>query len=216
MIEGNSKDNTLAILQGNSGRITKIVSEPDKGIYDALNKGIQHATGDVIGILHSDDMFFDADVLKEVARAFEEDPDLEATLGDIVFVNKTDLDKTIRTYSSKKWRPGKFAWGFMPAHPSFFCKKDVYERLGGYKLNYRIASDYELLIRYLLINKVQYKYLPLITTKMRLGGVSTSGFKSLVLLNKEIKRACDENGIYTNYLMIYSKYFFKIFEFLRF
>ena len=214
IIDGKSMDNTVSIIQGYIKKIAKFISEPDKGIYDALNKGIAYATGDVIGILHSDDMFFDSNVLKNIANAFDEDGDLEATIGDIVFVNKTILNQVIRVYSSKKWNPGKFAWGYMPAHPSFFCRKKVYQRLGDYKLNYKIASDYELLIRYLLIQKIRYKYLPIITTKMRLGGVSTSGFKSLLLLNREIKQACTSNGINTNYIMIYFKYFFKIFEFL--
>ncbi|PRY88361.1 glycosyltransferase family 2 protein [Mongoliibacter ruber] len=213
VIDGASTDGTINLIENNNDVITTFKSEPDQGIYDAMNKGIRLATGDIVGIINSDDFFFDNQVLSTIAKEFE-DQELMATIGDIVFVNSNDENKIIRKYSSKKWSPSKFAWGYMPAHPSFFVRRDLFDHLGFYKTDYKIAADYELLIRFLLKNSINWKYLPLITTKMRMGGASTSGLKSLITLNKEILRACKENGVYSNYLMIYSKYFLKPFEFL--
>jgi glycosyltransferase involved in cell wall biosynthesis len=215
IIDGGSTDGTLNLAKTYSDTIHLIISEPDTGIYDAINKGIRAATGDVIGFLHADDLLSDDTIVENIAFEFDHDENLESVIGDIVFVKQFDPTKVVRNYSSQKWEPSKFAWGFMPPHPSFFCRKAVYSKYGLYKTDYKIAADYELLIRYLLVKKVSYKYLPLVTTRMRLGGVSTRGIKSLVLLNKETKRALRENNIYTNYFMIYSKYVFKIFEFFK-
>jgi len=213
IIDGGSTDGTVEIVKGYGDKIDKFISEKDKGLYDAMNKGIKIATGDVVGTLNSDDFFYDSHVLTNIANAFT-DEDTDAVIGDIVFIKDDAEQKVLRKYSSAKWLPRRFAWGYMPAHPSFFAKKSLFDGLGYYKTDYRIASDYELLIRFLFVNRINWKYLPLTTTKMRLGGASTQGIKSILILNKEIARACNENGIYTNYLMIYSKYFFKPFEFI--
>jgi len=215
IVDGNSSDNTVSIVRPFQDQYPiRLLSEPDEGLYDAMNKGIKMATGDIVGILNSDDFFYDDQVLSKVAKAFE-DPSVQATIGDIVFVRDNDLNKVIRHYSAKNWKPSKFAWGYMPPHPSFFVRRELFEQLGYYQTDYRIAADYELLIRFLLKNHVIWKYLPVITTKMRMGGASTDGLKSLITLNKEIKRGCRENQVYTNYPMIYSKYLFKPFEFLN-
>lgn len=216
VVDGLSKDNTVEIIQKYEGLFQgrlKWISEKDKGLYDAMNKGIQMASGEVIGILNSDDFFYDGDVVKKVSTAFL-DPSVDATIGDIVFIKDQDHSKVIRKYGAKKWRPSKFAWGYMPPHPSFFVRKEFFDHLGYYKLDYKIAADYELLIRFLLKGKLRWKYLPIVTTKMRMGGASTSGLKSLVILNDEIIKGCNENDVYTNKLMVYSKYLFKPFEFL--
>ena len=215
VVDGGSTDGTLDLLNLYGDTINRIISESDMGIYDAINKGIQVATGDVIGFLHADDILADNTIIEKIASEFCLAENLDSVIGDIVFVKQFDPTSVVRKYSSKKWRPSKFAWGFMPPHPSFFCRKKVYSQHGLYKLNYKIAADYELMIRFLLINNISYKYLPLVTTKMRLGGVSTRGIKSLLILNEEIKRALLENELYTNYFMIYSKYVFKIFEFFK-
>ena len=214
VVDGSSKDNTVDIIRRNESTISNWVSEPDKGMYDAMNKGINMATGDVIGILNSDDFFFDPKVLAEIAAAFNASSSPDAVIGDIVFVDDEDENKIIRRYSAKKWKPSKFAWGYMPPHPSFFVRKEFFDKLGSYKTDYKIAADYELLIRFLLKGKINWKYLPIVTTKMRMGGLSTQGFQSLVTLNKEIARGCKENQVYTNPAMIYSKYLFKPFEFI--
>jgi glycosyltransferase involved in cell wall biosynthesis len=217
IVDGNSNDETINIIKNyikynyvNS----KIIIEEDKGLYDAINKGINIATGDIIGILNADDTFYNNNVIEDVVKRFQLEKNLDAIYGNIIFISNHNPDKSIRNYNSKNWNPNKFAWGIMPPHPSFFCKKLIYLELGLYKINYKIAADYELLIRYLFINKINVKYTDMITTKMRMGGISTSGFKSVLLLNKEILRACKENHISTNYFKLYLKYFIKIFEYI--
>lgn len=214
IIDGKSTDGTMDVVNTYKDKIDVIVSEKDKGLYDAMNKGVEIASGDLVGILNSDDFFYDENVIKTIAETFVANPDQDAVVGDIVFLNAKNENKILRRYSSKRWKPNKFAWGYMPAHPSFFVKKEYYEQFGGYKLKYRIAADYELLIRFLLIHKINWNYIPLVTTKMRPGGNSTAGIKTTIKLNKEILEACKENGVTTNYLKIYSKYFFKPFEFI--
>jgi glycosyltransferase involved in cell wall biosynthesis len=213
IIDGGSTDGTVDIVKSYDGKINKFVSEKDHGLYDAMNKGIKLATGDIVGTLNSDDFFYDNAVLTNIANAFS-DKNIDAVIGDIVFIKDDDKNKVLRKYSSAKWMPKRFAWGYMPAHPSFFAKKTLFDNLGYYKTDYKIASDYELLIRFFFVNKISWRYIPLVTTKMRPGGASTQGIKSVVVLNKEIARACRENGIYSNYAMIYSKYLFKPFEFI--
>lgn len=213
IVDGGSKDGTVDIVKGFGDRIAKFVSEKDKGIYDAMNKGIRMATGDVVGILNADDFFYDTNTISQVTAAFKADPGLDATIADIVFVND-DNTRILRHYSAGKWRPSKFAWGFMPPHPSFFCKRHLFNELGYYKIDYKIAADYELLIRYLYVNRINYQYLSMKTTRMRMGGVSTRNINSILTLNKEIKRACEENNLGTNFLKIYTKYLFKPFEFV--
>lgn len=214
IIDGASKDNTLDIVNGISNRVGKIMSEPDKGIYDAMNKGINAATGDVIGILNSDDFFTSDDVIQTVADSFKYN-DIDALYGDVHFVSPDNLYKSVRYYSSSVFNPSLFRFGFMPAHPSFYMKKECYDKYGLYALDYKIASDYDLLIRYLYKEKIKYKYIKKDFVTMRTGGVSTENFNSRVTLNKEIVRACRKYGIYTNLLMLSLKYLYKIFELKR-
>lgn len=211
VVDGASKDNTLSIIRQNEDVITKWISEPDKGIYDAMNKALRMATGEVVGIINSDDFYHADNILSQIANAFE-DENVDAVFGDLVFVDSANLDKVVRTYSSRGWHPGKFARGFMPAHPTFFVRKKFYDQFGLFKTDYRIAADYELLIRFLYVNKLRYHYLPLTMVTMRRGGASTGGIKSTIILNDEIIRACRENGIRTNVFKVYPKYFIKVFE----
>ena len=214
IVDGASKDNTLDIVNGIPNRVEKIISEPDKGIYDAMNKGIQAATGDVIGILNSDDFFTSDDVIQTVVESFN-NYDIDALYGDVHFVSPDNLSKSVRYYSSSVFNPSLFRFGFMPAHPSFYMKKECYDKYGLYALDYKIASDYDLLIRYLYKEKIKYKYIKKDFVTMRTGGVSTENFNSRVTLNKEIVRACRKYGIYTNVLMLSLKYLYKIFELKR-
>ncbi len=211
VIDGDSNDGTQQILERNSGRLACWISEPDAGIYDAMNKGIKKATGEIVGILNSDDFYFDDSVISNVASSFE-DRDIDAVYGDLIFVDPNNLSKTVRTYSSEKWYPEKFAKGYMPAHPTFFVRRKFYEEHGLFETNYQIAADYEMLIRLLYVNKLRYRYLPMKMVKMRKGGVSSNGVKSNITLNNEIIKACRKHGIKTNALKIYPKYFNKIFE----
>ncbi|HRI79317.1 MAG TPA: glycosyltransferase, partial [Cyclobacteriaceae bacterium] len=190
------------------------ISEPDQGIYDAMNKAVRMATGDIIGIINSDDFYTHKSVISKVVGVFNE-KGVDATFGDLTFVDPKNLNKVVRHYYSSNWNPEKFAWGFMPAHPTFFVRKKGYEVAGLFKTNYKIAADYEMLIRMLYVHKLSYTYIPENLVVMRRGGVSSNGLTSNIILNKEILRACRENGIRTNYLKIYSKYFRKVFELIN-
>lgn len=211
IIDGASCDNTLDNVKYYGNKIATIISEPDQGIYDAMNKGIKAATGDVIGILNSDDFFTSTDVLSTIAETFQNN-DIDALYGDVHFVNPDNLEKTVRYYSSAIFRPSLFRFGFMPAHPSFYMKKSCYEKFGLYSLDYKIASDYDLLIRYLYLHKIKYKYIKKDFVTMRTGGISTENVNSRIILNKEIIKACRQYGIYTNMLLLSLKYLYKIFE----
>lgn len=211
VVDGNSKDATVDIIKSNQSAISKWISEPDKGIYDAMNKAVRMATGEVIGMLNSDDFYSDTTIIRQVANAFA-DPSVDVVYGDLVFVDPSDLNKVVRTYSSAHWNHNKFAWGFMPAHPTVFIRRKYYEQFGLFKTDYKIAADYELLIRFLYVHKLKYKYLPLKMVIMRKGGVSSQNWKSNIILNEEIIRGCRENGLYTNRWMVYSKYFRKVRE----
>lgn len=214
IIDGFSTDNTVDIIKKYepffNGRM-KWISEKDKGLYDAMNKGIQISSGDVVGIINSDDFYHRTDIIAKVADAFKND-EIQAVYGDVRFVNPDNLNKTVRYYSSKRFFPELFRYGFMPAHPSFFTYKKYFDMYGYYQTNYKIAADYELLVRFLYKNKIPYKYLNLDFMKMRTGGASTKSFKSNIILNREIVRACRENGIWTCTPLLYMKYFIKIFE----
>jgi glycosyltransferase involved in cell wall biosynthesis len=212
IIDGSSTDGTVAVVNSYGKKITKFISEPDYGIYDAINKGIRFASGDILGVLNSDDFFYDDNVIERIAAAFI-DTDIDAVFGDVQFVDPLNTKKVVRYYSSKHFSTAKFRFGFMPAHPSFYVKRELFEKFGYYKTDYKIAADYELLIRFLHVNKIACKYLEMPFIIMRMGGISNKSVFSNFTLNKEIARACKENGIKTNIFFIYSKYFTKIFEF---
>ena len=214
IVDGLSTDNTVGVIREYEPRFNgrlKWVSEKDTGLYDAMNKGIRMATGNIVGIINSDDFYHRTDVIAKVADAFQ-DGTIQAVYGDIRFVNPENLDKTVRYYSSRNFSPRYFRYGFMPAHPTFFTYRKYFEEFGYYKTDYRIAADYELLIRFLYTHQLKAKYLPLDFMKMRTGGTSTASFKSNLLLNKEIVRACRENGIWTCMPLLFLKYFIKVFE----
>lgn len=218
VIDGGSKDNTVDIIKEMEpkfeGRM-RWISEKDKGMYDGINKGIRMATGDVVGIINSDDFYHRTDVFEIINKSFEENKGIQAIYGDVRFVHPDNLDKTVRYYSCKHWRPWRFRFGFMPAHPTFFTYKENFEKYGYYQYDYHIAADYELLIRHLYTNHVPAKYVPVDFMKMRTGGRSTNGWKANVLLNREIVRACKENGIWTCMPILFLKYFIKVFELIK-
>ncbi len=215
VIDGGSDDSTVEIIKGwesNFNGKMRWISEKDKGMYDGINKGIKMATGDVVGIINSDDFFHRTDIFIKINEAFMTNPDVEAIYGDVRFVNPNNLEKTVRYYSSKNFRLWRFRFGFMPAHPSFYTYKRNFDKYGYYKYDYHIAADYELLIRHLYTNNVPVKYISLDFLKMRTGGRSTNGIQANIRLNKEIVRACKENGIWTCLPLLLLKYFVKIFE----
>ena len=218
IIDGASKDNTVTIIKeyeySFNGRL-KWISEPDKSLYDAMNKGIRMATGDIVGILNSDDFFTSNNVLQEIANTFEKEQDLDAIYGDIHFVNPENLQKCVRYYSSNIFKRSLMRLGFMPAHPSFYLRRECFEKYGLYKTDYKIAADFEFLLRVIFKNKIRTKYLPMDMVTMRTGGASTSGIKSHIRIMKEHLRAFKENGIYTNAGLLSLRYFYKIGEIIK-
>ena len=214
VVDGVSSDDTLEIVRKYeplfNGRL-RWVSEKDKGLYDAMNKGFAMATGEVVGILNSDDYFTSNDVVERFVGAFN-DKDVDAIYGDIHFIKDDAPDKCVRYYSSKRFAPFCLRFGFMPAHPSFYCRKSVYEKAGYYRTDYEIGSDYEMMVRLFLVHKIRAKYLPIDFVTMRTGGVSNRGVHSRLALIRDDVRGCRENGIYTNTLMICVKFLFKLFE----
>ena len=216
IVDGCSQDKTIDIIKEYEplfhGHL-RWISEKDNGLYDAMNKGIRMATGDIIGIINSDDFYHRKDTVMKVSEAFKND-DIQAVYGDVRFVNPQNLDKTVRYYSSKRFTPEIFRFGFMPAHPTFFTYRKYFEEFGYYKTDYKIAADYELLIRFLYVHQLKSQYLPFDFMKMRTGGTSTASIRSNILLNKEIVRACKENGIWTCMPLLFLKYLVKVFELL--
>lgn len=217
IVDGASKDNTLDVIRAYepkfNGRL-KWVSEPDYGLYDAMNKGLRMATGDVVGILNSDDFFTSDDVLEKVADGFTGN-NVDAVYGDIHFVRSDNLDCCVRYYSSKIFRRGLMRLGFIPAHPSFYCRRECFERYGGYKTDYQIAADFDLLLRFIYVYRIRIKYLPVDMVTMRLGGASTSGLKSRMIGMREHLRSFRENGVRTNRFLLSLRYFYKLTEYIR-
>jgi glycosyltransferase involved in cell wall biosynthesis len=217
VVDGASTDGTAARMRqwaGTDDRRLHWVSEPDRGLYDALNKGIRMSTGKIVGLLHADDMFAADDVLARVAVAFD-DPAVQCVFGDVRFVREPDLGRTVRYYCARAFRPWMLRFGFMPPHPSFFARRELFDRFGLYETDYRIAADYELLVRLFWRHRVRYRYLGFTVTRMRLGGVSTRSWHSNLVLNREIVRGCRANGMWTALPLLTFKYLFKVFEFVN-
>lgn len=214
IVDGASKDNTLEILKEYEpkfeGRM-RWVSEPDKGLYDAINKGLKMAIGDVVGIINSDDFFHRDDVFDLVTQAFN-DKQTDAIYGDERVVDETG--KPIYYDSSKYFRTWMYRIGLMPGHESFYAKKSLFEKYGYYKTDYKITADFELMLRFAYIHRVKMKYIHEDLLSFRTGGISTQ-LSQKMLLHKEQVRACKENGLFCIQPMIWLKYFFKIAQYLN-
>lgn len=217
VIDGASTDNTLDIIKAYepqfNGRM-RYVSEPDNGIYSAMNKGIAMATGNVVGILNSDDFYTSDDVLEKVALVME-NPDIDAVYGDIHYVDNSDLTKPVRYYSSRAFRRSWMRLGFMPAHPSFYCRKEVYEKYGYFDCGYKVAADFENLLRLIFVHHIRTQYIPMDFVTMRTGGASSSGLQSHKRIMKDHLRAFRANGVYTNLFLLSLRYLYKIGELIR-
>jgi glycosyltransferase involved in cell wall biosynthesis len=213
LVDGRSTDATVPLIKSYP-HVAKYVSEEDQGLYDAINKGIRMSTGDIVGILNSDDFFPDSTVISSIVNAFEKEG-VDAVYGDIAFVKPENIRKIVRYYSSRKFHPGKFAKGYMPAHPSFYAKRSCFEKLGLYQLDYKIAADFELLMRFFMNKNIRTSYLNKVIVYMRTGGVSNKNVLSRYTLNKEIIKACRENGVKTNMLRVSLKYLSKVFEYIK-
>jgi len=194
VIDGGSTDGSLGILEQHKSRISKIVSEPDGGLYDALNKGIRHASGDVIGFMHADDEFATPQALTRVAAAFE-DPDVGAVYGDLVYVKKNDASRVVRYWRAGQYQRTLLAQGWMPPHPTFYVRREVYSRFGGFDTRYRIAADYENMLRILWRGRTKAIYIPEVLVRMRLGGTSNMSIFNMLHKSREDYAAMRENGI---------------------
>ena len=239
VVDGGSTDGTVDIIKEYSTRSTcstrfsfKWISERDRGMYDAINKGIKMATGDIVGILNADDALVSDDTLAHIASAFEQKESpvphspfpvpqrIDALYADIRFVKEGESVEalraapTVRYCSAAKWRPWMFRFAAMVPHPSFYVRRECFERLGGYSLDYRICADFELELRYLLLAKLRAAYLPECVVIMRMGGMSTSGWRSNLVINREDLRALRAHGIWSCMPLIYLKYLFKIWGFV--
>lgn len=199
VIDGASRDATMSILESYQSRLGKLVSEPDDGIYDALNKGIRYATGDVVGFLHADDLFENEEVLGKVAAVFS-DPDVDAVYGDLVYVRHDDIGHIVRYWKSGEYDQLALAKGWMPPHPTFYVRRSVYERLGGFDTRYQIAADYDTILRFLAVGKIRAVYIPDVLVRMRTGGISNRSLRTILrktLEDYEVVRRNNSGGIST-------------------
>jgi glycosyltransferase len=212
IIDGGSTDGTLKIIDEFQLKISKLISEKDEGIYFALNKGIEQASGDVIAFLHADDIFAGPTVLSDVMRVFNEKK-VESVYGDLHYVNRADTKKVIRNWRSGEYKHGIFLKGWMPPHPSFFLRKAMYDKFGAFNTDFRSAADYELMLRMLHKNKISTAYLPQVIVKMRVGGQSNASMKNRVKANREDKRAWEVNGLKPGMLTFIRKPLSKIKQF---
>jgi glycosyltransferase involved in cell wall biosynthesis len=194
IIDGASTDNTLEIIKSAPSRVVKIISEPDNGIYDAMNKGISLATGDVIGILNSDDLYTDNNVLENVVKVFKRTP-VDCFYADLYYVKKNNIDQIVRYWKTRDFIPGAFRKGWHPAHPTFFVRRDVYEKFGTFNLDFTLAADFELMLRFLERFRITSSYLPQPIVRMRLGGKSSRSIRNIVVQNIECYKAFKMNSI---------------------
>lgn len=215
VVDGASTDSTLSIINEYRKDISILISEPDKGIYDAMNKGVAAASGDFVGILNSDDIFINNNVIEELVSFLQQNPDVDGSYADLVFVKRDNVNIITRKYSSKIFSPSKIRFGIMCPHPTFYAKREIFHKLGLYDIDYPIAADFELITRF-IIGGVNLRRFDLIMVKMREGGISTSGFWQRIIQNFELVRACKKNGIYTNILFIGMKIPYKLLGYLKY
>ena len=214
IVDGESKDDTMEIVRSYepsfNGRM-RYVSERDKGIYDAMNKGIAMATGDVVGILNSDDFYTSNDVLEQVATAMT-DSNIDAVYGDVHYVKSDRLDECVRYYTSRPFHRSWMRFGFMPAHPSFYCRRVAYEQYGTFDLSYKVAADFENLLQLIFVHRIRTRYIAKDFVTMRIGGASSSGLRSHKQIMQDHLRALKHNRIYSNSIFLGLRYPYKICE----
>ncbi|HRY14896.1 MAG TPA: glycosyltransferase family 2 protein [Candidatus Competibacteraceae bacterium] len=188
VIDGASTDGTRAVIQHYAGSLARVVSEPDRGIYDALNKGLRLATGEIVGFLHSDDRYADNQVLSRIAATLA-DPGIDACYGDLRYVRQEDTGRVVRHWRSGGYQRRRLAWGWMPPHPTFYARRAIYQRLGSFNLDYQIAADYECLLRFLSAGHITCAYIPAVLVHMRVGGASNRSLSNLLQKSREDYRA---------------------------
>ena len=194
IVDGGSTDGTLELLAAYGDRIARVISEPDEGIYDAMNKGIRAATGDIIGILNADDVYRHDKVLERVLGVFDE-KGVDSAYGDLEYVDPLEIHKVVRSWRSGSFLPGDFLLGWMPPHPTFFVKKVFYEKYGLYRADFASAGDYEMMVRLLYKHRITAAYLPEVLVRMRVGGISNRNIWRRLAANREDRKAWKVNGL---------------------
>ncbi len=217
IVDGGSEDGTMDIVKEYKkvfeGKL-HYLSEPDYGVYDAMNKGLRMATGDVVGFLNSDDYYTTNDVLQTVAEAFEMG-NIDAVYGDVHYVSATPPYKRTRYYSSRLFSRFFMRFGFMPAHPSFYCRREIYDKYGNFDTSFRIAADFEILLRFIFIHRIRTKYISRDFVTMRNGGLSNRKFSNRKEIMKDHVRALKKNSVYSNRFLLSLRYLYKIIELIR-
>lgn len=214
IIDGASTDNTVSIIEKTFTGELIIISEKDNGIYDALNKGIKMASGDILGFLHSDDILALEDIISRIQSVFEKEK-VDGVYGDLQYVAKEDTSKVIRYWKSETFKPQLLIKGWMPAHPTLFLKREVYEKHGLFNLDYNIAADYDLMLRIFSDKSLKFYYLPEVITKMRIGGASNRSLKNIKLKSKEDFQALKTNGIQNPLIVLAYKNLSKLKQFIK-
>lgn len=214
IVDGNSSDGTQDIVKSFGPKITKFVSETDSGLYDAMNKGIMMATGDVVGIINSDDVYAHEKVFSTIVSQFESGS-IDVVYGDLYYFKTGNPDRALRYYRGGIFSITRVTYGLMPPHPTFFIRRTVYEKFGKFDTTFTLSADFDLILRFLGVHKVPFAYIPEILVKMRTGGKSTSSLKRTLIMNREDLQSCKKNGIETNAFKFYSKYFSKILHILK-
>ncbi len=212
IVDGKSTDNTLSIIKKYGSKISQWISEPDRGMYDAINKGIALATGDVIGILNSDDMLVSPDVIESIVKTFEEE-NVDSVYGDLEYVDKIHIDRVFRVWKGKKYNRNLFKMGWMPGHPTFYIKKSLIEKHGMYENHYYTAADYEFMARYLYKHKISSFYLPKMIVKMRTGGASNKNLNQRIRANRRDYLAMKVNSIPMPFMVSILKPLIKVHQF---
>jgi glycosyltransferase involved in cell wall biosynthesis len=214
VVDGASKDRTVTIVRSFGFKVAKFISEPDNGIYDAMNKGLALATGDIIGILNADDIYADTKVISDVVKKFQEEK-VEGLYADLVYVKRENTNNITRYWKAGNYTKGKFLKGWMPPHPTFFVKREIYEKYGNFITTFKSASDYEIMLRFIHKHEIKITYLPRVITKMRVGGISNVTFKSRMRANKEDREAWKMNGLKPGVFTMIRKPLSKVGQFFR-
>ena len=216
IVDGASSDGTVDILNRYAKNISVLISEPDKGIYYAMNKGLSLVRGDIIGILNSDDFYHNNEVLSNVIKIFKEDSSLDACYADLLYVGRADISHIVRYWRSNQFRLGSFSKGWCTPHPTLFIRRSVYEKYGNFNLNYQIAAEVDLTMRFFEVHKIRVRYVPEIWVNMRVGGVSNKNLKNIFIQNVEILKALKSYGLKANFIWFFiNKLFSRAKQFLH-
>jgi glycosyltransferase involved in cell wall biosynthesis len=214
IVDGQSTDGTQEVVKSYGSRISKFISEKDHGLYDAMNKGIAMATGSIIGIINSDDIYASPGLISRIVAVFVQ-KGVDVVYGDLYYFKTGSPDRSIRYYEGGVFSMKRVSYGLMPPHPTFFIKKELYQKFGKFDTQYTLSSDFDIILRFLGVHKASFEYIPEVLVKMRTGGKSTSSLKRTWIMNQEDLRSCRKHGVRTNMFKFYLKYFFKAIDIVK-